>query len=76
MVTTAVPRRKDRDRRKNQENGQYAGSREGWLQDRRRESSALCIMMVGCVKAVFWTGSAAPFRATEVDKRINANHKG
>jgi hypothetical protein len=32
---------------------------------------ALCMMMVGCVKAVFWTGSAAPSRATEVNKQTD-----
>ena len=71
MATTTVLRRKDRGRQKNQENGQFADYREGWPRDRRGESSALCIMMVVCVKAVRWPGSAAPSRATEVDKRID-----
>jgi hypothetical protein len=36
------------------------------------KSIALCMMMVGCVKAVFWTGSAAPSRTTEINKRHTA----
>jgi hypothetical protein len=36
-----------------------------------KKGIAPCIMMVGCVKAVFWTGSAAPSRATEVNERID-----
>jgi hypothetical protein len=32
---------------------------------------ALCMMMVDCVKAMFWTGSAAPSRATGVNERID-----
>ena len=59
-----------------QKNGQYTGSRERWPRDRRGEShrsmyddSGLCKM--GCVKAVFWTGSAALSRATEVNERID-----
>jgi hypothetical protein len=37
MAKITVPRHKDRGRQKDQENGQYAGSREGWPRDRRRE---------------------------------------
>jgi hypothetical protein len=31
----------------------------------REKGIALCMMMVGCVEAVFWTGSAEPSRAIE-----------
>jgi hypothetical protein len=34
----------------------------------KEKDIALCTMIVGCVKAVLWTGSAAPLRATEVNK--------
>jgi hypothetical protein len=43
MAKTTVLRRKDRGRQKDQENGQYAGSREGWPRDRTGEKVLLYV---------------------------------
>jgi hypothetical protein len=66
MAKITVLRRKDRGRQKDHENGNtQVVERDGHAMAEEK-GIALCMMIVGCVKAVFWTGSAAPSRATEV----------
>jgi hypothetical protein len=70
MAKTTVPRRKDRVGRRIKRTGNTQVVERDGHAIAREKGIALCMMMVDCVKAVFWTGSAPLSRVTKVNERI------